>query len=194
LCATIDGHSQCNALVRTGSSDHADGAAPSIPLAHGKGGPLGSHCATATYAALQPLPITPARRRRFQRTTRINAGTSQRAIPADVASVLRRCGRVLRRCGRVLREGGSLQASGSAGTAVATDDRAMLWTDGRYSLAGGAGAASGCESDTHAGPLVGNSYDPGLAVVRVAKQDPQSASPRIEISNKTVGDARFARS
>ena len=89
----------------------ADGAAPSISLAHGEGGPLGSHCATVTYAALQPLPMTPARRRRFQRTTRTNAGRTQRVIT---------------------RQGSALQLSGSAGTAVATDDRAMLWTYGRY--------------------------------------------------------------
>jgi hypothetical protein len=89
----------------------ADGAAPSIALAHGAGGLLGSHCATATYAALQPLPMTAARRRRFQRTTRTNAGRTQRVIT---------------------RQGSALQLSGSAGTAVATDDRAMLWTYGRY--------------------------------------------------------------
>ena len=59
------------------------------------------------------MPMTPARRRRFQRTTRTNAGRTQRVIT---------------------REGVALQLSGSAGTAVATDDRAMLWTDGRYIL------------------------------------------------------------
>jgi hypothetical protein len=98
-------------IFRTGSSGHADGAAPSISLAHGEGGPLGSHCSTASYAALQQMPMTLARRRRFQRTTRTNAGTSQRVVT---------------------RQGFTLQLSGSAGTAVATDDRAMLWTDGRY--------------------------------------------------------------
>ena len=92
-----------------GRSDNADGLATRISLAHGEGGPLGSHCATATYAALQPLPMTPARRRRFQRTTCTNAGTSQRGIT---------------------RQGFARQLLGSAGIAAATNDRVMFRTGG----------------------------------------------------------------
>ncbi len=59
------------------------------------------------------MAMTPARRRRFQRTTRTNAGTSQRGIT---------------------QHGFTPQISGSAGTAAATNDRATLWTEGRYIL------------------------------------------------------------
>jgi hypothetical protein len=79
----------CTASSAKGCSDHADGLAPSISLAHGEGGPLGSHCATATYAALHSMPMTPARRRRFQRTTRSNARMSQRVNTQQELALLR---------------------------------------------------------------------------------------------------------
>ena len=112
---------------RTGRlSDHEDGAALGASLVHGENGPLGSHRTTATYAALQSMPMTPARRRRF----------------AKVLLNGRRAATRVRR-----RPRGSFRSSWeSAGTAVGTGDRAMLRTGGTVRLASRAGA--GCESGT----------------------------------------------
>jgi hypothetical protein len=86
---------------------------PASSLVHGEGGSLGPNRTSATYAALQSMPMTPARRRRFQRTTRTDSSTSQHVTK---------------------RQGSAPQLSRSAVTAVATNDRVMLWTDGRYLL------------------------------------------------------------
>jgi hypothetical protein len=91
-----------------GCSDHDDGAALCTSLVHHM---ARAHVSAQTvrlpqdlppYAALQSIPMTPARRRRFQRTTCTDPRTSQRAA---------------------MRPGCASQLSGSAGTAVTTNDR-----------------------------------------------------------------------